>query len=166
MLLAGGGKATLKNSRVVKADFSKLNKFIKGLETKAKVRIGLFGNKASREAGAITNPEIGMVQELGSVSRNIPPRSFLRVPIQQNASKIIARVKASSAVLLVSGNMKMVMKRLGISCEVEVQKAFDLSGPGWPALKDPTRGGKNKQGDAKPLVDTAQLRRAVTSVVV
>lgn len=165
MLLAGGGNRIL-NSRVIKSDFSKLNLFIKGLETKAKVRIGLFGNKANREEGSMTNPEIGAVQELGSISRNIPPRSFLRVPILQNAAKIVARVKSSSAVLLVQGNIKMVMARLGISCEQEVQKAFDLSGPGWPALKDPTRRGKNPQGDAKPLVDTRQLRAAVTSKVV
>jgi phage gpG-like protein len=166
MLLAGGGRAIL-NSRVMKADFSKFNKFIKGLETKARVRIGLFGDKSAREAGAATNPEIGAVHELGSVTRNIPPRSFLRVPILLNASRIIAKVKASSAVLLIQGNIKMLMARLGIACENEVQEAFDTSGHGtWPPLKDPTRRGKNPAGDARPLIDTRQLRAAVASKVV
>ncbi len=89
----------------LKYDFTGLNNFVKAMDATGKyvVKVGIFGNKTAREiaaeksakggvrktikgsTGTLTNAEVGLIHELGSIERGIPRRSFLRMPLTQKS---------------------------------------------------------------------------------
>ena len=147
---------------VVVSDLKKLNTFVKELSATCRdysVHIGIFGNKAQRKKGEVTNPELGVIHEFGSPAHGIPPRSFLRMPLAVKSSEIVAQVKTTENWKnLEHGKPLPVLKDLGHACEAFIEESFDTGGFGtWAALK-------SRKGS--PLVDTGQLRRSVTSKVV
>ena len=143
-----------------------------------RVQVGIFGAKTSRMSidkatrkvtkkstqVSNTNAELGLVHELGSLSRNIPPRSFLYMPIKTQASTLVKTMAADLVKLLPAGKAAMFLKRLGIAAENLVQEAFASRGFGrWAPDKPKTV--KAKGSDA-PLIDSGQLRRSIASRVV
>lgn len=132
-------------------------------------RIGIIGAKAATEhedrdgePTGLTNAEIGVLQEFGN--EHIPPRSFLRMPIVERMKDIV-RFLGSSKVnsLFEAGNIKGIFKALGIEGEGIVQDAFATRGFGmWKPNAPRTIAAK---GSDAPLIDTAQLRRSVSSDV-
>lgn len=150
-----------------KYDISKLQTFVKGLDDKHQVQVGIFGNKSARKdasGGATTNAEVGAVHEFGSFSRGIPMRSFLRMPIHTQTDQILKQVKPDAKALIGAGKMVLLLKRLGIACENVVQAAFASRGFGtWKEDKPAT---VRRKGSDTPLIDTAQLRRSIASRVV
>jgi phage gpG-like protein len=144
-------------SEIVKSDFRALNDFVKGITSKANVKVGIFGKKSGRKEGSLTNAEVGAIHEFGSFSRGIPARSFLRMPLFQKSETIVSEGSAGSLKMLAKGNLIGILKNLGIACERAILGAFDSRGYGtWAPLK--VRKGT-------PLIDTGQLRRAITSKV-
>lgn len=149
-------------SEIVKADFKNLNKFIKSMHTKYVVDVGIMGNKASRKSDELTNAEIGAIHEFGT--NQIPPRSFLRMPLRLKSSDILAKVRDAGALKkLGSGNVVQVLKDLGVACEGAILEAFGSAGFGHWAPNAPSTIAQ-KHSDA-PLIDTGQLRRSISSVV-
>ncbi len=148
----------------VKFDLSKLQTFVKGVDDKHQVQVGIFGNKSSRHnKGGLTNADVGAIHEFGSYSRHIPMRSFLRMPLHTQGHQILKQVVPGSKELIAAGKMVMLLKRLGIACENVVQAAFASRGFGtWPANKPST---VRRKGSDAPLIDTAQLRRSIASRV-
>ena len=53
---------------------------------------------------------------------------------------------------------------MGQLVEADIKATFTNND--WPALKDPTRGGRNPDGGAKPLIDTGQLRQSIRYQIV
>jgi phage gpG-like protein len=130
-------------------------------------RVGILGGDVVRKAGdtGLTNSELGVIHEFGSDTNNIPPRSFLRMPIETHAREIFKGMdnqKVKEAV--VSGDAIAVFKILGMIAEGFVKLAFASGGFGkWPALKQETIA---RKGSSAPLIDTGQLRRSISSDVV
>ncbi len=165
-------------------DFTGLNNFVKAITTSESlvVKVGIFGNKNAREKTAadqtgrstirktvkgtkttLTNAELGLVHELGSVERNIPRRSFLRMPLALKTKEILTEAMVGAVALMVQGNVKAVLKRLGISCEKWIGVAFATRGFGsWAPDRAETA---RRKGSNQPLIDTAQLRRSIASQV-
>ena len=146
----------------VRGDFKALDAFVKGMTgPKMVVKLGVFGNKNTRdEGGGTTNAEIGLVHELGSRSRNIPSRSFLRMPLHQRQTEIVAETKVGAEKKLAEGNVVGVLNTLGASCHNAVQDAFGSQGFGtWPDDKEATKARKGK--DPAVLIDSGQLRRSI-----
>jgi len=167
----------------LKYDFTGLNKFVKSIDTAGQyvVKVGIFGNKNARGAASptpsktggtrkvfkvptvMTNAEVGLLHEVGSPTQRIPQRSFLRMPLQVKTKEILADASKGAPELLAKGQMKTVLKRLGIACEKWIQMAFATGGFGqWKANAPLTVAIK---GSAAPLIDTAQLRRSISSQV-
>ncbi len=128
--------------------------------------MGIIGDKAAQNHGAgLTNADIGVVQMFGSITHNIPPRDFLLMPIQRNQKNIIRGMENSSVKEAIERkDYKAVFKLLGALAEGYVQKAFESSGYGQWAPNSPTT--VARKGSSKPLIDTGQLRRSITSDVV
>jgi hypothetical protein len=63
----------------VKLDLSGLEELKKKIATNKKVRVGILGSGNQRDDD-LGNAGIGLVQEMGSLNRNIPPRSFYPYP--------------------------------------------------------------------------------------
>jgi phage gpG-like protein len=146
-------------------DFNALNKFTRTLADKGwRVKVGIMGGNTKRRDG-LSNADIGAVHEYGSVSRNIPARSFLRMPLFVKSANIINQVGKRALKWLIEGNKKQVLVDIGIACEGAIQDAFNSGGFGaWKSLKPSSVRGKI-QHNPQPLVNTNQLRRSITSKV-
>lgn len=148
-----------------------------------RVRVGVLGNKAERldedwNKEKINNPTLGAVHEFGSKLRNIPARSFLRMPLLLMLPKRISEIgRAVWRGLVFEHGLEFALKRLGIAGESIVQEAFATGGFGqWAPLSPRYRRWKEaftrkKTGKKGPvsvaiLILSAQLRKAVTSRVV
>lgn len=147
----------------IRYDIKPLNDFVNGLKSKYVVRVGIFGDKNSRFKTNLTNAEIGALNEFGSITKKIPKRSFLRLPLFLKTDVILKETSVGIMPLLKKGNMQMVLKRLGIACENAIQKAFASRGYGkWKPNAPLTIALK---GSSQPLIDTSQLRRSISSKV-
>ncbi len=153
-------------------DLSGLDNMVKNLKG-FRTRVGVLGDNAIRVDHSVsgtgsdmTNAELAAIQIFGSHSANIPPRDFLMMPIEKNEREIINDLaKASSFRSAVTGgNVKKAFEILGAKAEEYVQKAFESGGFGlWEPNAASTIA---RKGSSAPLIDTGQLRRAVTSDVV
>lgn len=127
------------------------------------------GNKTyTKKTGtdsAMSNAEIGTIHEFGSVSANIPPRSFLRMPIETKRDDVIKAMTGSTVRRAFEARQfRKIFSLLGVAAENIVQDAFSTGGFGkWPALKASTVRAK---GSSAPLINSGQLRKSVTSDVV
>jgi phage gpG-like protein len=150
-------------------DNTKLSKFVKTLEgfKGQEIRLGVFGNTTSREGSGPqlqgkkappTNAELAMVHEFGSKTRNIPMRSFLRMPVHQKSKEIYDVAIKGAIDLFIKGESAKILNRIGSKAVAVVMQAFATSGFGqWASPK---------RRSGSPLVDTGQLRRSILFKVV
>ena len=123
-----------------------------------------IGRPSKTLGSDLTNAEIGAIHEFGQISRKIPQRSFLWMPLKLYLQDEINK-KASVLNRLISvADILKMYETLGIVAENVVQGAFQSGGYGnWQALSPITI---SRKGSDKILVDTAQLRRSITSRVI
>lgn len=111
-----------------------------------------------------TNAEIGLDHEMGSMSRHIPRRSFLEMPLTTKMPDYGKKFGENLMKALDEGNIRPAFVNLGIKGEQVVQLAFASRGFGlWAPNAESTI---QKKGSSQPLIDTAQLRKSITSDVV
>lgn len=148
----------------IEVNLEDLDKLKEKLSSDLVTKIGIFGGSARGESDGITNSEIALKHEFGSIEENIPPRSFLRMPLEHKGRDITKFLTGNKVKdLILKGDLEGVMKLLGVKAESIIQLAFDSGGFGkWPRNSAMTI--KLKGGD-RPLIHTSQLRRAVTSQV-
>ena len=164
------------------AKFKGINTILKELGKGYAINVGIMGSKADdihkikNEKGEwvepkepLTNGFIGAIHEFGSVSRNIPARSFLRFPLRIGLPTKLRLNQKGMVNALLQGTFKNWLTKLGFACEEIVDHAFESSGDGsWKPLKASTIRARKKKGADKflPLIDTGQLRRSISSEVV
>lgn len=126
------------------------------------------GHASQDTASTKTNAEIGAMMEYGVKNKTsggwqVPPRSFLFVPLMMNLMNEVNKKADVFNKYLNMANIHKCYELLGISAENVVQNAFKVSGPGWDPNAPSTIA---RKGSAKPLIDTGQLRKSITSRVV
>lgn len=144
------------------ANTKALEKIIAALAEKgATVRVGIPAG--STRSDGHTNAQVGAWHEFGT--SKMPVRSFLRMPIENHLAPAVEKAdvlnKKQIANIIKTKSLTGVMTHLGIVAETVVQDAFDTGGFGEWIPSDFSR----KQNH-ETLVETAQLRRAVTSEVI
>lgn len=131
-----------------------------------RARVGILGSDAQRDdGGPIDNVTLGIIQMFGSITKNIPARDFLFMPIMTHSREIV-RAMGSSMVkaAVVAGDIKKVYALLGTKALEFVLLGFETGGFGqWAPNKPATIAAK---GSDQPLIDQGELRRAQTSDVV
>lgn len=143
-----------------------LDKLLKALSGKLpKVKVGILGGKNARTGKVPSNAMVGAAHEFGSPARNLPQRSFLRMPITTQFKKYFKNAglleKETVERIMRVGDILGLLERIGILGETIVQDAFDSNGFGqWKPLSP---GYENNTGNT--LVDTTQLRNSITSRV-
>lgn len=139
---------------------TKLRQIRERLMKNSGVLVGLPAGTGSYEDGAPI-AVIGAVHEFGSADGRIPERSFLRVPLRQNAEdfKSVWRAQISK---VVEGELSMhqVMSQLGARAVAVSQEA--ISEGIAPGNAEST---KKRKGSSKPLIDTGALRQSITFIV-
>lgn len=146
-----------------KSDFSGLEKLKKQVKKNYVARVGILGRGDARPDG-LSNATIGFKHEFGSVSENIPIRSFLRMPLTTHSNEIEDVLKTKTAKNMVDKKgIKALITLLGVKGEAIVQEAFASRGFGtWAKNSAYTIA---KKGSDSPLVDTGELRKTITSEV-
>lgn len=159
-----------KNVKVkTKFNMSGLSKFTKAVKEKYIIKVGIIGNQAAEEheASGMSNASLGLIHEFGSKNKNIPQRSFLRMPIESKNDTIVKDVAKNGEKItkeLSKGNSLYLYERIALACEAVIQEAFATGGFGqWEGLKSRTI---KKKGSSSPLIDTGELRRSVSSKVI
>lgn len=144
----------------VSLDTSKLDGLMDALKGSGSVKVGILGDSAERGDGN-TNAEIGLAHEFGSQSKNIPPRSFIRMPLETNVDSLKSAMQGSAAKKAVeTGDTKSLLELLGIQAQGIIQEAFSTGGYGqWPANSAATVA---RKGYNSPLQETGQLKRSIT----
>lgn len=125
-------------------------------------RVGILGDKASR-SGPLNNAAIGTIHEFGAPERNIPMRSFLRMPITTKFDKAVKKKKGLDEATLIkvvqTKSLLPFVQKLGVVGEEVVALAFASGGFGqWEAHAP---GYTNNTGDL--LVDSTDLRDSIAS---
>lgn len=149
----------------VKIDMSGFKPIRKAWEDRFKTRVGILGGKASEshKGTELTNADIGAIHEFGSLSDNIPPRSFLRLPLEAKIGEWINKNRSRYMELMEQGNVRKFYVGMGFAAKRIINKAFVTSGFGqWAQNKPET---VKRKGSSKPLIDTGQLRASITSRV-
>jgi len=93
--------------------------------------VSAAGDKNERNGATkqdFTNAEIGVVQEFGSISLKIPPRSFLRMPLESHINQIAAFFGQPKMVdLILSGNARKAFQLLGVFAKALSSRPFPLA---------------------------------------
>ncbi len=155
------------------------------LFSKARVRVGvLAGEKTTRHdiekenQDKINNPTLGAAHEFGVKSRNLPARSFLRMPLMLFLPRQVDNIGRDVwRLLVVQKGPLLALKQLGVLAENVVQQAFETGGFGqWPKWSPRYARWRSRYerarsrliGPLRPgslLILSAQLRRSITSRV-
>lgn len=167
-----------------------LRDVLKGINdlTKQRVLVGIPGETAERdqdEYGPMNNATLGYIHDNGSPAANIPARPFLKEGIEEGEEAIAAQLKKAAQAALDGddGRMEKRLHAAGLEAQAAVKEKLN-SGPFEP-LADSTlraRAGRGRKGaaeelasraagnapnadNARPLVDTGQLRNSITYVI-
>lgn len=156
----------MKQNQVV-MNLKPLEEMRRKLGGKMRARVGFIGSKGGQphDSGNITVASVGLIMIFGSLSRKIPPRDCLIMPIERNRRQLMVSLsKGQMRAAFARRDYTGMFKLMGIACEGFVQDAFATGGWGlWPPLKQSTIDAK---GSSSILINTARLRRSVSSDVV
>lgn len=140
-----------------------LNKLIKHSEEMNKLctKVGILGDNNPTYEGGITTAEIASHHEFGTIK--IPKRSWLMMPLEKYLQDNIKEFHNKIFIALRHGNIKEIFMLVGMAAEAIIQDAFNSGGFGeWKPLAPITI---KRKGSSAILIDTAQLRKSVTSKV-
>jgi len=152
--------------------------------SKVDVLVGIPHGEARTDGDGLTNAQIGYLQETGSPAMNIPARAFL-VPGVGEVQEVVGDklVKAVDAAL--AGNHKRMMMLLESAGAVAMNsvRAYFVNGEFAPLSMATIRAraqrgrkgakkylkqvalGSAEDGLVRPLIDTGQLRKSVTYII-
>ena len=141
----------------------------------AYLKVGILGDYAGRtpdETGTkrkdsdLTNPQLGLFHEFGSMKSHLPERSFLRMPILfklPDSLKKMASPEEWRKIIMERGFIHL-LDLIGNEAIGIIADAFHTGGFGtWEKLK-PATIRRKKNSDI--LIDTGQLSRSITYAVV
>lgn len=161
------GKPAKNNFKDIKKDIEKFKKSV--------VKVGLPAGKSGSYEDGTTIIQVGIIHEFGSPARGIPQRSFLRAPMKMNKDKIKRLIfKEYNKVVDGKTNVNTALNALGAYGESLSVASFRKNDwkPNAPITVEGgwmSKGGKafkvKGKGSNTPLVDTGQLRQAITYIV-
>ena len=147
---------------------SKLKEMLQKVKENIGVKVGILGadgtkivkSKDGKESSEkLTEATLGAIHEFGSEKRNIPSRSFLRMPIEKKfKNKIVRNSKLKDAVQRM--NIEEINGHIGETSVAIVHEAFGTGGFGeWAPLSPETI---MQKGSDMILVDTGDLEHSIT----
>lgn len=133
---------------------------------RVEVVAGIVGPNASKVHGdsGFTMAALGTAHEFGfsTDTTTVPARSFVRAPVRSNQARIQQALAKAGRKVMEGGDPARELGRVGLLAEGIMKKAMSDGIP--PPLAESTIA-RRKSNSTKPLVDTGQLRGAITSVV-
>ena len=113
----------------VRINMSGFNIIKASLKDNFKTRVGILGSEASQEIdGELTMAGLGAVHEFGSISMNIPRRSFIREPLEDNIMDWIKDNSSEYYDQMKKGSVKKWYVALGYGAEAIISEGFSTRG--------------------------------------
>lgn len=140
------------------------------VETMAKknVLVGIPSQKNHREKGAMTNSQIGYLNEKGSTAGNIPPRPWLVPGVESSTAKVIKTLKvfAKKSMDKKKDEIERGLTAAGLISQSAV-KNYIVKGENFQPLSKVTLEARKSAGfkGEKPLIRTSQMLNSVTFVI-
>ena len=131
------------------------------------VLIGIPEEKSEREDIPFGNAGIGYLNENGSPAQNIPPRPHLQPGVRSVQDETTQKLKQAAQAVL-AGNQAAAdraLEQAGIIASNAVKRYLTITG--FTPLADSTISARLRRGRSgdKPLIDSGQYRRTITSIV-
>lgn len=137
-------------------------------------RVGILAEE-KHEDSDFTNAELAAVHEFGSLSGNIPARSFFALTEKVKGKEMAEFVKSQEENIIkrvITKDTKKLLKRMGSKWYEFIMECFDTEGWGqWPEWKPGTKKARDRkrfmegQGGGKMLDDTGIMVGAITHEV-
>lgn len=109
----------------------------------------------------ITVFQVGMIHEFGVPEKNIPRRSFIRVPIENNIKEITKLIENNHRLVLEKGmQTKVALDLIGIKAQNVIKESFRNNN--WKAN---SRATIKRKGSSRPLINTGQLIGSISYIV-
>ncbi len=146
------------NDSIDLSGLEQLTKLFKKLEN-IEGRIGILGDKNTRDSDTSTNAGIGKIHEFGD--GELPERSFLRMPLNLKYDKVVEEKgamteKVMKEIIKKGSALPWFEKMVQVAVEV-VLGAFESDGYGkWK------KSNMKYKKVHQTLVETQQLRRSIT----
>lgn len=102
------------------------------------------------------------LQTYGSPLWRSPPRPVIEPAIERNKEVIAKQLRKVSEVVLDGGDADLELHKAGMMGQNFVRGWFTNPENGWPPNSPLT---EERKGSDKPLIDTGELRKAITYVV-
>lgn len=150
-----------------------------------RVMVGVTGEKAGRRDGSIDNASLAYIHENGAPEVGIPARPFLRPGVQDVQPRIVSYLNQAMTAALDGnkGKVERIYNAVGLVAQNSIRGKITAGLS--PPLADSTLRARARRGRkgaklelksraggaapgivyAKPLLDTGQLRAAITYVV-
>lgn len=145
-----------------------LNKLLRNVKNMGYIKLGIIGtsnNQRAKKDGqkeAPTNAYIGAVHEFGYEDKNIPQRSFLRMPIEDDFdNKLLNNTNPKELTRQLVKDPDGFLEEVAEVAKAVVLEAFDRGGSSktkWPPLAPDTL---KRKKNLQILVETTQLRDSI-----
>lgn len=152
-------------------DIKQLNKLIKNIRDLDShiVKVGILSDNcnSTKNKQKVTSQKtvanIGLIQEFGSITLNIPARSFIKGPLNNNLTKKIKELSNINNRLyrLLINNPNKLLDVLGLIGKNIIQDSFTHNN--WLSNSSITI---QKKKSSKPLIDTGLLRESIDYEVI
>ena len=178
---------------VVKDNLAAMLKAVDKL-VKSEVLVGVPGSSGERKPGpdgktALSNADIGYLMEYGSPAQNIPPRPFLVPGIAAAKDKIAAQLKRGGMAALDGKEDVLLSAQMAAGAAAVSSVQATITSGAFAPLSPRTIAARAKRGQTgakqyqklkkegvpedvllgtalvKPLIDSGQLRQAITYVI-
>lgn len=125
----------------------------------AHVSIGIQATEAAQtRAFALTNVTLAATHEFGSRDGRIPQRSFMRATIDREREAISRMIDGAAEKVAHGSSLERELGTIGEWVKSEMIRTIDQT-IGLAPLKKST---ETRKGSTKPLIDTGQLKAAIT----
>ncbi len=147
-------------------EFTKDNYVLVGIPQKTSSRNKL----EAKSKETITNAELLYIHTNGSPVNNVPARPVVEPAIYDDSERI-SKMLSDAFYALCDGDRdtcERIMQKVGIRAQNVCRGWFTNPKNGWPENSPAVIARKIKKGstDPKPLIDTGELRKSITYVVV
>jgi hypothetical protein len=154
---------------------NQIRKQLKILDGRPHVKVGFPAeNKPTEEphvgSKGLRNVDIAVYHEFGT--EKIPQRSFIRTARKDNLKKWIkATLNLQRKIYQGRMTVSKALDILGLKLQKDIKRKITQGDPSWDDLADSTKisrlkKGSGDKGPIRPLVDTGQMRNAVTYIKV
>ena len=134
------------------------------------VYVGIPQKEASRKEEGVTNAELLFIHTNGSPKNNIPARPVIEPAIKNDRERLNTMMKKASKFAFEGNKQEAIrqLKLVGMRGQNVSRAWFVNPDNGWASNSPGVYRRKLAKGstDPKPLIDTGELRKSITYVVV